>query len=37
MNSDPKDCLYCRNGETLESLMIEIARLQVSRVFIFKE
>lgn len=37
MNSNPKDCLYCQNGETLESLMIEIARLSVSRVFIFKE
>lgn len=37
MNSDPKDCLYCQNNETLKDLMIEIARLSVSRVFIFKE
>lgn len=37
MNSDPKDCLYCQNNETLKELMIEIARLSVSRVFIFKE
>jgi len=35
--SDPKDCLYCQNNETLHSLMIEIARLSVSRVFLFKE
>ncbi|MBP5419766.1 MAG: HIT family protein [Bacteroidales bacterium] len=37
MNSDPKDCLYCQNNETLHSLMIEIAPLKVSRVFLFKE
>lgn len=37
MNSDPKECLYCQNNETLKSLMIEIAQLSVSRVFIFKE
>ena len=35
--SDPKDCLYCQNNETLHSLMIEIARLSVSRVFLFKQ
>lgn len=37
MNSDPKTCLYCQNNETLHDLMIEIATLSVSRVFIFKE
>lgn len=37
MNSDPKECLYCQNNDTLNSLMIEIAQLSVSRVFIFKE
>jgi diadenosine tetraphosphate (Ap4A) HIT family hydrolase len=37
MNSDPKDCLYCQNNETLHDLMIEVAKLNVSRVFIFKE
>lgn len=37
MNSDPKDCLYCQNNETLHDLMIEIAQLSVSRMFIFKE
>ena len=37
MYSDPKECLYCTNNETLKSLMIEIASLKVSRVFIFKE
>lgn len=37
MYSDPKDCLYCQNNETLHSLMIEFAQLRVSRVFLFKE
>lgn len=37
MYSDPKDCLYCQNNETLHNLMIEIAHLRVSRVFLFKE
>jgi len=37
MYSDPKDCLYCTNNETLQNLMIEIAHLRVSRVFLFKE
>lgn len=37
MKSDPKDCLYCTNNDTLRSLMIEIAKLPVSRVFLFKE
>ena len=32
MKSDPKDCLYCQNNETLHNLMIEIAQLSVSRV-----
>lgn len=35
--TDPKDCLYCQNGEVLESLMIEFAQLPTSRVFLFKE
>ena len=37
MYSDPKDCLYCSNNETLHNLMIEIAPLKVSRAFLFKE
>ncbi len=37
MNSDPKDCLYCQNNETQKNLMIEVAKLSVSRLFIFKE
>ena len=37
MKSDPKDCLYCQNNETLHNLMIEIASLSVSRAFLFKE
>ena len=37
MKVDPKDCLYCQNNETLHNLMIEIAQLSVSRVFLFKE
>ena len=36
MKSDPKECLYCQNNETLHNLMIEIAQLSVSRVFLFK-
>ena len=34
MKSDPKECLYCQNNETLHNLMIEIAQLSVSRVFL---
>lgn len=37
MYSDPKECLYCQNNDTLHNLMIEIAPLSVSRVFLFKE
>lgn len=37
MTSEPKDCLYCQSNETLHDLMIEVAKLSVSRVFIFKE
>ena len=35
--SDPKECLYCTNNETLHDLMIEICHLRVSRVFLFRE
>ncbi len=37
MHSDPKDCLYCTNNQTLHDLIIEIAPLSVSRAFLFKE
>ncbi|MDE6377180.1 MAG: HIT family protein [Duncaniella sp.] len=37
MYSDPKECLYCTNNETLQSLMLPIADLRVSRAFLFKE
>lgn len=37
MYSDPKDCLYCTNNETLKSLMLPIADLSVSRAFLFRE
>ena len=37
MKSDPKSCLYCQNNETLHSLIIEVAQLSVSRMFIFRE
>ncbi|NDV57091.1 HIT family protein [Bacteroides sp. 519] len=37
MKSDPKECLYCQNNDNLHNLMIEVAKLNVSRVFIFKE
>ena len=35
MYSDPKTCLYCT--DTYDNLMIKIADLAVSRVFLFKE
>ena len=31
------DCLYCRKDQRLSDLMIEIAPLQVSTLFLFKE
>lgn len=37
MYSDPKECLYCTNNQTLHDLMIEIGHLSVSRAFVFKE
>ena len=37
MKSDPKQCLYCTNNQTLHDLMIEICELSVSRVFLFRE
>ena len=37
MKSNPAECLYCQNNDTLHNLMIEIAPLAVSRVFLFKE
>lgn len=37
MKSNPDDCLYCTNNQTLHDLMIEIAPLSVSRAFLFKE
>ena len=37
MHSDPKQCLYCTNNETLHNLMIEICHRRVSRLFLFKE
>ncbi len=37
MRSNPEECLYCTNNETLHNLMIEIATLKVSRAFLFKE
>src|SRR5574344_967400 len=37
MYSDPKECLYCTDNQTLHDLMIEICELSVSRVFLFKE
>lgn len=37
MKSNPMECLYCQNNDTLHNLMIEIAELSVSRVFLFKE
>ena len=34
---DKKDCLYCENKEKLDSLMIYIADLGVSKLYLFKE
>lgn len=33
----PQNCLYCHNRELLDSLMIKVADLTVSRVYLFKE
>ncbi len=32
-----KDCMYCMEDERRDNLMIEIAKLEVSTVFLFKE
>jgi diadenosine tetraphosphate (Ap4A) HIT family hydrolase len=37
MSSPLPDCLYCRQDERLHNLMIEVAPLQVSTLFLFKE
>lgn len=37
MYTDPKDCLYCCADERLSNLMLPIAELSVSRVFLFRE
>lgn len=37
MYSNPDECLYCQNNDTLHSLMIEIKALRVSRAFLFRE
>ncbi|MCM1035287.1 MAG: HIT family protein [Paludibacter sp.] len=37
MYSNPDECLYCTNNQTLHDLMLPIAELRVSRAFLFKE
>ena len=37
MSSPASTCLYCQNNETLHNLMIKIADLEVSKLFLFKE
>lgn len=37
MYSDPSQCLYCTDNQTLHDLMLPIAELRVSRAFLFKE
>lgn len=37
MYSDPKECLYCTDNQAQKDLMIPIAKLSVSRAFLFKE
>ena len=34
---DKKDCLYCENRELMDKLMIPIADLGVSKLYLFKE
>lgn len=33
----PQNCLYCHNREALDALMIKIADLKVSKLYLFKE
>lgn len=33
----PDECLYCKNKEKLDSLMIYIADLEVTKLYLFKE
>jgi len=37
MYSDPSTCIYCTNNQAQKDLMIQIAELKVSRLFLFKE
>jgi ATP adenylyltransferase len=37
MSSPTPDCFYCRKDERLDNLMLEIAPLQVSTLYLFKE
>ena len=37
MPSPVSECLYCQKTETLDQLMIKIADLKVSQLFLFKE
>lgn len=37
MPSPASECLYCQDNDTLHQLMIKIADLKVSQVFLFKE
>ena len=33
----PQNCLYCQNKEALDALMIKIADLEVSTLYLFRE
>lgn len=37
MPTPASECLYCQDNETLHNLMIKVADLKVSQVFLFKE
>ncbi|CAD0009331.1 HIT family protein [Flavobacterium chungangense] len=37
MPSPVSECLYCQNNDTLQQLMIKVADLKVSQLFLFKE
>lgn len=37
MKSNPEECMYCLGNTALKDLVVEIAKLKVSRVYLFKE
>ena len=37
MGSEPRDCFYCARDERLTKILIEICRLEVSTLYLFRE